>query len=590
MRKLLLICIFCLPAFLTAGEQVTVVEVNGFGISRDEAVQNALVEALKQAKGVSIDSKKMFSKNIRQNSVSQNGESSKNLDIASMSQKRVKEATKGIINEYRILDTRKISASEYEVDLAVKILKYKSPGASNKNRRKIAVMPFVIKTNSSTPSSNIFKANSASLDKDILLLDTSGSLNHANTVSEIKRITKGYLKDGKSIIGFNDNAYPVNRLRDLKFGGGTSTSKALKAAVDGDYKYVVLITDGQANDSRKTELQARHLKNNGAKLCSVFISNSGKSIPSSLNKMSDQVFLSSNVSSAFNMCSGKVREKLLGISAAKPSNNISSMITQALTTNITQSRKFAVVDRTYMREMAFEMNLINSNQVPLSEKVKLGQKLGADYLLVGTIRKADIHNEVTHNQSLGTSSSKNIAEFIVDYRIIVVGSSQIKWSDTLKATIDMSNNNGTSAMVMQDAVEKVSANITNSLLGNIYPIRIAQITKDGHIVLNQGGNTVKEGTRLDVMRLGKKIIDPYTKESLGRTESKTAEIEITRVTAKLSYAKVVDGTVSMLKKNDVCRRKSTDTFANNSVEVDNPNWKKTNIKVDDGGGVRLPFD
>lgn len=269
---------------------------------------------------------------------------------------------------------------------------------------------------------------------------------------------------------------------------------------------------------------------------------------------------------------------------------ISDMISQAITTNITQSRKFSVADKTYTKDMAKELNLISSQEVPLAQRVKLGQKLGADYLLVGTIKKADMQTNHTKNSSTGESGSETFAEFIIDYRIIVVGSSQIKWSDTTKAVIDMSNSKSSVEMALQNAVERVSTGITNSLLSNIYPVRIVQITNSGDIVINQGGNSIEKGMRLDVMKPGEKIIDPYTKESLGTSESKIAQIEITRVTAKLSYAKIVDGTLSMLSKNDICRRQGSSMLGEKVAEVDNENWRQTNVEVSNGGGVKLPFD
>lgn len=426
--KTFLFLIGFLPILLFSSQTTSVVDSKGYGVSRGEAIQNALIEVLKQTKGVAINSQKSFSKKIKQANYSNNGKNSKSVGVNSLSASQVREATKGLINEYRILKERRISNTEWEVKLRVKILNYKSPGLSNKHRRKIAVMEF-------------------------------------------------QTLEPTFIVG----------------------SKRYKAS--------------------------------------------------------------------------KVRD----------------MLAQALTTNITQARRFAVVDRSYTSDMQNEMNLIGSREVPLREKVKLGQKLGADYLLVGTIQNASFYNKTQHNQSLGTTSNQQKIEFIIDYRIIVVGTSQIKWSDTVKATIDTSKESGSYAMAMQNALEKVSARITNALLENIYPIRIVQITKTGNIVLNQGGNSLKKGMKMNVMQLGAKMIDPYTKESLGRTETNIAQIEITRVTAKLSYAKLVKGALSLLKKNDICRREKSQNNYSSQEEVNNPSWRKTTVKVQQGGGVILPF-
>jgi len=404
------------------------VEVNGNGFTKQEAIYNALIEAVRQINGTEIASKTKtsFSHEEMNSNINNN---SKDASLSSNSVKKdISADTKGAVEKYEILDSSK-NGNEWDVRLLVSVPVYKAPGASNDNRRSIAIMPFYVLQNS-----------------------------------------------------FN--------IGSKKYSGAY----------------------------------------------------------------------------------------------------ISDVISQAITTNITQSRKFSVVDRTYTKDMASELNMINSQEVPLSQRVKLGQKLGADYLLVGTIKKADMQTKSTQNSSTGESGSETFAEFIIDYRIIVVGSSQIKWSDTTKAVIDMSNSKSSVEMALQNAVERVSTNITNSLLSNIYPVRIVQITNLGDIVLNQGGNSIEKGMRLDVMKPGQKIIDTYTKESLGTTESKIAEIEITRVTPKLSYAKIVDGTISMLSNNDICRRQSSSILGAKVAEVDNENWKQTNVQTGNNGGVKLPFD
>ena len=425
-RIILLLSLSFFPLF--GATTTTTVEVNGYGVSRDEALQNALIEALKQTKGVSIDSQKAFAKKLKQTNASVDGQNSRSMRVDSLSQSAVKEATKGLVNSYRILSSRKLSSHEWEVRAVVKILKFKSPGLSTKNRRKIAIMPFYYAQES-------------------------------------------FLIDNKRYSGVK----------------------------------------------------------------------------------------------------------------------LSLLLNQALTSDITQSRRFAVVDRTYVQDMANELGLIASKHTPLSQKVKLGNMLGADYLLVGTIQAADMHTDVSSNRLLGTTSSKRTAEFIVEYRIIVVGTSQIKWSDTAKAVIDLGSSQSTQ-MALQNAIEKVTASIANALLENIYPIRVIDNTDGQNIVLNQGGKTLHVGDKLDVMRLGKKMFDPYTKEPLGRLERKVATIEIVRVNPKISFGRVVEGKASAIKRNDICRRVKFASSSDSSAQADNPNWRKSSVEVKDGGGVTLPFD
>jgi len=73
-------------------------------------------------------------------------------------------------------------------------------------------------------------------------------------------------------------------------------------------------------------------------------------------------------------------------------------------------------------------------------------------------------------------------------------------------------------------------------------------------VLNQGGKTLQQGDRLDVYFLGEELFDPYTKESLGQMEEKIAVVEVVRVNAKTTYAKVVDGDAELIEPEFIVRR------------------------------------
>ena len=151
---------------------------------------------------------------------------------------------------------------------------------------------------------------------EVMLLDTSGSLNNPSTVKEIKKLVKRYLALGKSIIAFNDDSYSVKSIDDLRFGGGTATAKALKAILNDNYRYVVIVTDGESEDNTATIKQANLLKARGIKICSVFLSDSETTVPEALSQISDKVFRSANIEAAFAMCtSSKTKEKILGKSA-----------------------------------------------------------------------------------------------------------------------------------------------------------------------------------------------------------------------------------------------------------------------------------
>ena len=67
-------------------------------------------------------------------------------------------------------------------------------------------------------------------------------------------------------------------------------------------------------------------------------------------------------------------------------------ITAQLENYLTQTRRFALIDRSFLAEQTKELNLISAGSttsMSVDEIVKLGNRLGTDYLVVGRIEKAN---------------------------------------------------------------------------------------------------------------------------------------------------------------------------------------------------------
>ena len=272
-------------------------------------------------------------------------------------------------------------------------------------------------------------------------------------------------------------------------------------------------------------------------------------------------------------------------SGAYASSQVVEQISQSLVNQITQTRKFTVLDRSYDEQIAKERNLILSEDARMDERIKLGQLLGVDYLLVGSLNHDQQINSAQKNSLTGELMGRDGIEFIIDYRVIVMATRQIKWAETIKALVPMESQNSSPKMALQIAVESATAKITNNLLAAIYPTRILKITEADEIILNQGGNSLNAGLKMDVMKLGEAVIDPYTNESLGASETKIAEVEVTRVTPKMSYAKVISGSIYELEVYQICRRQAEAIMSD-----ENRSWRVSDVQIEKTGGVVLPFD
>ncbi len=418
-----------ISSIAVAGMNTKIIVVEGFGNSYRNAIQNSLIEALNQTKGITIDSKKKFIKDIRERGVSQGSQSSHDVSVSKQMHSAIQEATQGTINEYRIIDSQKLNDGQWNIKLEVKIAEYKTPGISPHNRRKIAIIPF-----RTMQSSYIF--------------------------------------------------------------------------------------------------QGQHIS----------------------------------------------------------SSEISRRFTQRLVTEMTQARKFTVLDREYMEEFLREKQLILSPDSPISEQMKIGQVLGVDYLLIGIITNAAQKQTPYTIQVTGETGYDYNAALSADYRIIVMATRQIKWSDSI--TLSLGNDEikrirARQSVKIQDALFTNAAKmIVDRALDNIYPLRVVQVQSNGELILNQGGLTLVNGEMLDVFNAGEKIIDPYTGESLGSSETWVATVKITRVNPKMSYASLVKGQLADIKNGSICRRTEKQCSSPSKVAA----GKTTDVQTTSGGGVILPFD
>ena len=179
---------------------------------------------------------------------------------------------------------------------------------------------------------------------------------------------------------------------------------------------------------------------------------------------------------------------------------------------LTQTRKFAIIDKSYEYESNSELKNYQSSKYDVNEIARLGNKAGVDYMVIGTL-------ESLKNKTVTVSDKKiNLQEVSISLRIIDVATGQIKFAKTVikpKKTV-------------------------RDILFAIYPIAVISVNKN-IVTLNSGGDFLKRGSSFKVVKLGKDFIDPYTKENLGREEIDIGEIKLSEINAKTSKGKIISG-------------------------------------------------
>ena len=276
------------------------------------------------------------------------------------------------------------------------------------------------------------------------------------------------------------------------------------------------------------------------------------------------------------------------------STELSRQLSHKLSMALTETNKFAVLDREYVFEFAKERGILLSDDSSIEEKAKLGQVLGVDYILIGVVSEAKITKEVKHLEAVGQSTTELEADFTFDYRLVVGPSRQLKFLDTID--ISLENEEVKKLVKKWDADDidykeitsnlfsKVANQVVETVIDRVYPIRIAIVAEDGRIVINQGGQRIKEGQIFRVYTEGQEIIDSDTKESLGTTEILVAAIKVDKVSQNISYAGVSEGDLAKLSEGLICRPEEIE--CKETVR----GMKKSDLERTRKGGVKLPFD
>ncbi len=275
-----------------------------------------------------------------------------------------------------------------------------------------------------------------------------------------------------------------------------------------------------------------------------------------------------------------------------PADEISRKLTHQLSAILTQTNKFAVLDREYVVDFAHNRNILISDDSPLEEKARLGEVLGADYMVVGTISNAGLQIKAKTSSAIGRPIREYEADYVFDYRLIVAPTRMVKLADTVNIALeknqvrelikDWEPEDLDYREMVDNLTAKVAKQVVQNIIDRLYPVRIASKNIEGQLIINQGGKRISKDSVFDVFIQGKEIFDADTKESLGQMENRIATIKIVEVMPTMSLARIVKGDLDKISEGLICRLQK--------VEMKEPKGAKSRIKKTPQGGVKLPFD
>jgi len=257
-------------------------------------------------------------------------------------------------------------------------------------------------------------------------------------------------------------------------------------------------------------------------------------------------------------------------------------IARQLSEDITQTRRFTMLERDFDKEIQAELNRINLENASSDDLGRLKQLLVTDYMVVGTVKMFSSSAPV-YNKYTGRTSMPDSPFLEVKYKVILVPTGQLKWADTVVVPYSACRGNDVDVAI-STGMAVASSKICHQIVDNIYPVRVTEKTTF-ELVLNMGGKNMLVGQIYDVFRLVREVVNVANEEeTLGASEEKVATIRITRVTPKMSYAVGVDGTpINNIEIGSIVRRAASSGDMGGAAGLVSP------VQTSPDGTVKVPW-
>ena len=222
---------------------------------------------------------------------------------------------------------------------------------------------------------------------------------------------------------------------------------------------------------------------------------------------------------------------------------VSRQLRESLIETLTQTERFAILDRAFTAELDAELARIAEGRAAHQDISRIGQELSADYLLLARVDKFAYEH---HERELRTSERRLVWHTgggTLSLRLVNVATGQVEMADSIRVVLP-----GTEPTTLRTAVDanaitqellrQISDATSDKLVGRLFPITVVAVNGD-QLVLSQGGKALTAGKRYNLVLRGKEIKDPQTGQSLGRMEEHCCVIEVTQVLPQMSQAIVI---------------------------------------------------
>jgi len=218
------------------------------------------------------------------------------------------------------------------------------------------------------------------------------------------------------------------------------------------------------------------------------------------------------------------RMKLAVVPSRRGDPALSATLAEEVVSNLTTSRKFAIMDRKNNDAIASQLNRIRTGGGAIEDQVRLTGEVAPDFLVVVTL------------DPVGRNSAK--PSVVGSLEVLDYSSRQVKFSEKKSFPFkvgDESSNRRRIAML--------GKGLSRAVIQTVYPPIVVGMD-EGFITIGQGSGFFNKGDLLVIKKMGKAIRDPHTGEFLSNEQTEVGKAEITYVDERIARAKV-SGTIQL---------------------------------------------
>jgi len=243
--------------------------------------------------------------------------------------------------------------------------------------------------------------------------------------------------------------------------------------------------------------------------------------------------------------------------ARVPASEVNRKLVDACIVRFSKAPKLEVLNRDFLAELNEEYDLIGGAHMAFDEQIKLGNRMGADYLVVGTLEELSWTErervvEVTDYRTIEAE-----AAYTISFKVLDVATSKTIHAGTARAlygNADLKRLTASSPnlRVSEFLVELAASDMARQILDPLFPIKVVR-TSGGRVLITADPSRAAVGDVFDVWLVGEPIV--FEGEVLGQDERRVATVRVAELRDKFAYAELVQGQIEELEPGAICRRR-----------------------------------